>query len=509
MNNMTKTNHPVIIGVGQVTHRKKIEGDSLSALDLALQAIKVCIEDAGRDDLLKYVDSFSVVNIYEESLNHPEERLCRMLNISPALREQSAISGTSPQLLIGKAADRIVAGEIKMALLVGAEALYREKKSKKRLDDYSWEDLLAQHQKDPSIIGDSRLSLTPHERLYIVNFLATQIYPLFENALRGDLGMNIIEHRRFLAGYFKAMALAAKDNPLAWSNKGSKIDGDVTIPTEKNPIFNFPYTKYMNPNPAVNQAAALIITDTATARKLSIPQDKWVFPHAGVESHDKWFLSERLNYFSSPAIRLNVQESLDYAGLDMSDIDFFDFYSCFPCAALIAAREVGLNLRDLPPLSITGGLSYFGGPGSNYVMHSIAHAVERLRKHPKEYGLITGVGQFLTKHSAGIYSGQEPKHPWNRQRIKPIQPRVDAMISPALCEKPHGRMAIETYTVLHDITPLGPVALVIGRLDSGHRCWASSDRNFDLAWRMEQEDFLGQEVSVIPGDNSPNIFNLK
>ena len=37
----------------------------------------------------------------------------------------------------------------------------------------------------------------------------------------------------------------------------------------------------------------------------------------------------------------------------------------------------GLNISTLDPrgLTVTGGLPYFGGPGNNYVTHSIAEAV--------------------------------------------------------------------------------------------------------------------------------------
>lgn len=508
MNQIKKENHPVIIGVGQVTHREKIREDSLSALELACQAINNCVADTGKEDLLKHVDSLSVVNISIESMKHPEESLCRLLGIKPAIREQTAVSGTSPQWLVNRAADKIAAGEIKMALLVGSEALYRDKHGQNSFDDNNWDDVLHYLQKEPSVVGDTRFGSTPHENFYGAS-RARHVYPFLENALRGHLQMSLADHRKFLTAYYKSMALAAQGNPLAWFNQGNKMEGNVTIPTEKNPFFNFPYTKYMNPNPAVNQAAAIVLTDTDTARKLSIPRDKWVFLHGGADAHDKWFISERVNYFSSPAIRMNVAESLKYAGLDLSDINFFDLYSCFPCAVMISALEIGLDINNLPSLSITGGLSYFGGPGSNYAMHSIAHAVSRLRKYPEQFGLVTGVGWYLTKHATGIYSGIEPVHPWNRKSMKVIQTDIDAMQSPALCKRPKGPITIETYTILHDLTTEGPIAEIIGKLDSGERCLASSGSDFDLAYRMEQDDFLGLRGLVMPGDQGSNIFKIQ
>jgi len=72
-----------------------------------------------------------------------------------------------------------------------------------------------------------------------------------------------------------------------------------------------------------------------------------------------------------------------------------------------------------------------------------------------------------------------------------------------------GQVTIETYTVLHDITKEGSVANIIGKIGSGARCMASSGRNYDLAFCMETEDFLGREVLITPGESGPNIFQEK
>ena len=48
---------------------------------------------------------------------------------------------------------------------------------------------------------------------------------------------------------------------------------------------------------------------------------------------------------------------------------------------------------------MTGGLSFFGGPGSNYLTHSLAAMVERIRAEGGT-GFVHGVGMFNTKHHA-------------------------------------------------------------------------------------------------------------
>jgi acetyl-CoA C-acetyltransferase len=200
--------------------------------------------------------------------------------------------------------------------------------------------------------------------------------------------------------------------------------------------------------------------------------------------------------------------SLEMAELGIDQIDFFDLYSCFPSATIIAASEIGLEIDDLPDLTITGGLPYFGGPGNNYTMHAIAHAVARIRDNPGETGLVTGVGLYLTKHSLGIYGGREPKKPWNRHQLGPIQETIDRLESPNLCLHPEGAASVETYTVVHDRTNEPDYSVVIARLENGQRCFAQTDKDRDLLIAMEKEEFVGHKGFVHSGDNAPNIMKI-
>ena len=49
-----------------------------------------------------------------------------------------------------------------------------------------------------------------------------------------------------------------------------------------------------------------------------------------------------------------------------------------------AANELGLALDDPQrPLTVTGGLTFAGGPWNNYVTHSIATMAEKLADRPR------------------------------------------------------------------------------------------------------------------------------
>src|SRR5207244_6219152 len=133
-------------------------------------------------------------------------------------------------------------------------------------------------------------------------------------------------------------------------------------------------------------------------------------------------LSERAELASSPAVRAAGAAALEHAGLSIDDVAYVDLYSCFPSAVQISAGELGLPADDASrPLTVTGGLTFAGGPGNNYSGHAIATLVGRLRGDPQACGLATAVGWYLTKHALGIYSGRPPREPFRSldPRIRP------------------------------------------------------------------------------------------
>jgi acetyl-CoA C-acetyltransferase len=355
-------------------------------------------------------------------------------------------------------------------------------------------------------VGDTRWGSTPHEMLHHARY-PLEIYPLYENALRAARGMSIEENRAFLAEYCAEFSKIASENPRAWFRK-ARSSAEIGTVTARNRMVNFPYTKYMNPIMNVNQAAAAVMMGTDRARKLGIPKDKWAYLHGGADGTDKWFISERGDFTSSPVVREVSSACLAMAGREIGDMGLFDLYSCFPSAPLLQARELGLDLGKLPPLSITGGLAYFGGPGNSYTLHAIVEAVERLRKNPSTFAFISALGWYFTKFSAGIYSGQEPGRPWDRKGHEAMQKRLDALQGPTLNMNPKGTASVEAYTVMHDRKGEPDYAIIVARLENGERCWAMTGKDQDLFKAMEKEEFVGKKGRVTPGGDTPNIMKF-
>ena len=84
-----------------------------------------------------------------------------------------------------------------------------------------------------------------------------------------------------------------------------------------------------------------------------------------------------------------------------ADMDLIDLYSCFPCAVHAACDILGLPTDGSQPLTVTGGLPFFGGPGNNYSLHALAEVAVRLRGNPVR-ALVTANGGMLSKHAAAV-----------------------------------------------------------------------------------------------------------
>ena len=238
-----------------------------------------------------------------------------------------------------------------------------------------------------------------------------------EIALRHQLGLGVEEHLNKISQLWADFNQVAVNNPNAWIRE-AKTAEEIRTPSQINRPVSFPYPKFMNSNDNVDQAAALIMCSEEKAQALGISRDKWIYPWAGSDAHDHYYLSNRDNFYSSPAIRFAGNRCLEMAGLDSHDLDMVDVYSCFPVAVQIASRE--LRLDTSKPLTVTGGLTWSGGPLNNYVMNSIVRMAELLRENQGQKGLITANGgcDYKARLRHLFHRTTQPTFPTRRSTIR-------------------------------------------------------------------------------------------
>jgi len=298
--------------------------------------------------------------------------------------------------------------------------------------------------------------------------------------------------------------VAAK-NPLAWFQHSFTPEEIMTL-SETNRNTAFPYTKRMNAMLLVNQAAALLVASEAQAQKMGVNPLKWVYVHGYAEANDHLNVLEREGYGFSPAIEIAGRTALKQAGLTIEDIDFFDLYSCFPVAVQVTRDMLGIPENDSRDLTVTGGLPYFGGPGNNYVMHSMAQMVEVLRRHPGRTGLVTGNSFYMTKHSTAVCSTRSPENNAAATAdTRTCQQAVDKRPKYEIDPTPSGRATVDTYTVIYDRDNLANKGIVIGKEENGKRFAAFTPSDPSLFSAMIEKDFCGVTGRVVSKDKI-NLF---
>ena len=497
---MANENYPVIVGVGQWTNRSERAEDGVEPVEMMACVARAAEEDAGVSGLLARLDSVQVVNEMSWPYADAPGALAERIGASPSHKLYSSVGGETPQRLVNEAAEAVVDGQMRIALIAGAEALNSRRLARKTGQHLEW----SLRGTPEHVVGDTRPGFTEVEARHGAT-MPIRMYPLFENAIRAQLGLSIEEHRRRLGELCGRMTRVAAANPQAWFPQ-ARTAKEITTVGPENRMVCFPYPKLMNAIIETDQAAALIVTGSETARELGIPEDRWVYLWGCGEVRDKWFVSERVNYHTSPGMKAAMQRALGVAGLTVNDIGAFDLYSCFPSAVQLGLEALGLKPDDPRPLTVTGGLPYAGGPGNNYVSHSIAAMVERLRERRHDYGMVTGNGWFVTKHSAGVYSARRPSRPFRRTGPAVDQAHVDAMESPEFVEQAEGEAVVETYTVAFDREGEPEQGIVVGRLTAvgkspsadglGARFFANTEPDRDLLWSMTRAEFVGRRGRV-------------
>jgi len=489
---MDKNKIPVLIGVGQLTNREKTPGQ-LDPIKMMAEASRNASRDATLDNLIK-VDTLYVVNCLSRFLKNPFEGLSRELNFSPTETGYTGIGATAPQWFVNRAAERIYRGSSELVLICGAEAFYTN--GRPRSMEKAILDLLAVKRSDPDsrYIGDMRVPFSHLEEQYGL-IAPVVVYSILENALRAHWKISIEDHFRELCFFCAQFSEVASRNPFAWTQKARSAEEIGTV-NKTNRMITFPYTKLMCSNMIVNQAAALIMTSLGKAEALGIPKDKIVFFRGSGDAEDVWLVSERPNLWASPSVRVAVNQALSQIPLSIDEVEYLDFYSCFPCAPRITCEMLDISSEDSRPLTITGGMPAFGGPGNNYAMHAICQMVNKLRKNPESFGLVQALSWFISKHSVGVYSGNPGNKPWvpsNRGHMKKKSQGYEPV---NVVEEARGKSRVESYTVLYGRDGEPYEGIVIGRETSNNRFLAKVKPEKGLLGAMTREEIIGRRGKV-------------
>ena len=469
-------NIPVLVGVAAVQQKIDDYRQALEPVALMEQALRGAAADAGCEVLLERADEILVPRgIWAYS--DPGRTLANALGAQSAATVLAEI-GVSQQSLLTRACQRIVAGEAQVVLVTGGEAKYRALCASKAG---------AEATESPQVGIEPDVTLRPADELWSPVESAAGLgmpvgfYAIMDSALRYQQGLDLERHRDQMADMYAHFSEIAAENPDAWFDQ-SEAAATIREHSEGNRMLAFPYTKLHNSQWNVDQAAGLILCSAALAEELGIERSKWVYPCAFTEANFMSVVASRRDLGGNAGFRIAGQVAMELAGVNFNEVRLRELYSCFPYAVRVQLQEFGMALDGA--LSVTGGMTFGGGPLNNFVFQATVKMARLLRENPRETGLVTTVSGLLTKQACALWSATPAPRGW---RFADVTEQVrQATELCAVVADYRGEGSVAGYTVLYQgANPWRAVAVF--DLPGGERTVAYSEDPQLLELMMTQE----------------------
>ena len=498
---------PCLIGVAHHTWHADDVGDlgAPEPLEMWELVARQAGEDAGTPEIFSELERLDVVYSQSWQYDNPVARLSERLGATPATGIYSGIGGSVPQTLLNGAATSILQGELDVAMVVGAEALATIRRLKKNDQRPNWSYPPAEKQPFPMDIP-----YHPAEISHSI-FQAYLTFALFDNARRAHQQHSTTEYATELGELMAPMSEIAATNPDAWFPT-ARTPSEISQPSASNRMVAFPYTKLMTAIMDVDMAAALILVSDEKADRLGVPQEKRVYLRSWASAADPFYVGERRDLWRSPAMKAVTSSVLAQGGNSIDDVAHFDFYSCFASSLGFALDAAGLDQKEFSSplrsrsLSVTGGLPYHGGPGSNYMTHSLATMAQRLRNDPDSLGYVSGVGMHMTKHVGALWSATPgPVSPPNLPAIQDKTAQDLEVVT--LRESFTGSAQVATYSILHGREGTPEWGALVCDLADGSRCYARLEDPDSLVF-AEDNELIGTTVLLSPDETGVTHASL-
>ena len=437
---MDKQHTPVLVGVGIASRHLDDPALALEPVALMAEALRNAAGDCSIPSLVRAAQSVAVpkgIWAYRDPARILIDQF-QMPSARSVLVEVGVLQ-TSPFV---RACRDIQRGVLDVAVVVGGEAKFRSLRAAITAIDVV--DTVQSDDTEPDeYIVPSVDVLHPVEIARGLPVPARQ-YAIIESAMRAADGLGVAEHAQRLNKLWSGFNTVAVNNRDAWNR--TPVGADVLAGTSANPLLAAPYTKLHCSQWNVDQAAAFILCSVATAERHNVPRDRWVFPHAIAESNFMTPVVQRRAMHQSPAMRLVGDAVASTLGSEVRDVEYLDLYSCFPAAVQLQMRE--MNVPADRQLTLTGGMTFGGGPLNNYSFQSLAKLVGELRADPGSRGIATAVSGMVTKFGASAWSSAAPAEPCAIHDVSEAARAATEIVN--VDEQFEGRAIVAGYTVAYD-----------------------------------------------------------
>ena len=401
---------PVVVGAAEVVHRAGPGFELSSATALILEAVDAALDPTGAADALGPLVGEVLVPHGTWTEPDPGRAVAAALD-APHARSVRSELGVLQLSLLARACAAVADGEVQAAVVAGGENRWSGVVAGKEGRQVPEAPLEALAQEPDEQVHPHEMVISQIEIERNLTTAAHQ-YAVIESALRHELGRTVDEHQRWLGELWAGFARVAAEAPAGWDQRALGPD-DIALVSDTNRLIAAPYPKWLVSQWNVDQAAALVVTSVEVARRLGIDESHWVFPLGVAMSNLVVPMPERAEVFRWPAMGVCGDALRSHVGMSQEDMAGapVDLYSCFPVAVEVQARELGISHHRA--LTLTGGMTFGGGPFNNYSLQGAAAMVRHLRAAADPgVGLTTAVSGLLTKPAAVLWSTEAPPVPY-------------------------------------------------------------------------------------------------
>ena len=170
-----------------------------------------------------------------------------------------------------------------------------------------------------------------------------------------------------------------------------------------------------------------------------------------------------------------------------------ELYSCFPAAVRVQLRELGI--ADQRPFSVTGGMTFAGGPLNHFVLQALVRMAHLLRSEAGSTGLVTAVSGVLSKQGVSLWSSEPGAAPFAHDDVSEATARETSAAE--FADPPEGPARVASYTVVYQDGVPRRLAW-IADLEDGRRTLASSEEPALVA-TATREELCGRAVRFAAG----------
>ncbi len=369
--------------------------DSAPAVELMTRAVLAAADDAGAPALLASLDR--VVTLQGSgALTDPGRTVARRVG-SPGARTVRCEIGVSQQEAVNAALGVVASGASGAIVVVGGEArAWARAEGHEPDEEFAPPDEVATRPPD---------FVAPIERAAGIVLPPVVQYALIENALAAADGLSPATQRDEIAALWERCNVVARSNPAA-AFPAPMSAAEIATAGPGNRPLAFPYNRWHASQWTVDQATALLVCSAGRAAEAGVRADRWLFPHVALHSSQAVTLTARRHLHAWAGMGVLGRAAEAHLGRRLSDLPLAELYSCFPSAVRVQQRELGLPPDGTPTL--TGGMTFAGGPFNHFVLQSMVTLASRLRADPSALGMVTTVSGMLSKPGLAVWAAAPP-----------------------------------------------------------------------------------------------------